>query len=234
MDRRQIFAASAALSGGLLLWGLCATTGTAEVIDLGAGESDLRVQSAVFDFGKDIPHRKVSPKSEGTSEGNEDAEVWLASADANFPRSPHLPRGSADIEALVLDVGDDYLRHPGLKAAGLSGTEWLALFRSNIAVESGFNPDARSPVGAIGLGQLMPDTAETLGVDPHDPADNLRGSARYLLAQLESFGEPELALAAYNAGPEAVRNYGGIPPYAETEGHVAKVLRLTRSTLIPE
>ena len=234
MDRRQIFAASAALSGGLFLWGLCATTVSAEVIDLGAGQSDLRVQSAVLDFGKDVPRRKASPERESISQGEEDAEVWLASANSNFPRSPRLPRGSADIEALVLDVGNAYLRHPGLKAAGLSGTEWLALFRSNIAIESGFNPEARSPVGAIGLGQLMPGTAETLGVDPHDPEDNLRGSARYLLAQLESFGEPELALAAYNAGPEAVRKYGGIPPYAETEGHVAKVLRLTRSTLIPE
>lgn len=234
MNRRQILAVSAVLSGSLVLWGLSAATVSAEVIDLGAGESDLRVQAGVLDFGKDIPHRNASPESEGISEGDGDAEVWLASADANFSRSRRLPRGSADIQALVLDVADDYLRHPGLKAAGLSGTEWLALFRSNIAVESAFNPNARSPVGAIGLGQLMPATAETLGVDPQDPEDNLRGSARYLLAQLESFGSVELALAAYNAGPEAVRQHGGIPPYAETEGHVAKVLRLTRSTLIPE
>ena len=118
--------------------------------------------------------------------------------------------------------------------SGLSGSEWLALFRSNIAVESAFNPEAESHVGAIGLGQLMPDTADALGVDPHDPEDNLRGSARYLLAQLETFGSAELALAAYNAGPEAVRKYDGIPPYAETLAHVAKVLRLTTSTLIPE
>ena len=234
MDRRQILTASAILTGSLVLWGLCVTEVSAEVIDLGAGESDLRVASGVLDFGKDIPKRQANPESEGISKGDGDAEVWLASADANFSRSRRIPRGSADIEALVLDVADDYLRHPGLKAAGLSGTEWLALFRSNIAVESAFNPDARSPVGAIGLGQLMPATAETLGVDPQDPEDNLRGSARYLLAQLESFGSVELALAAYNAGPEAVRQYGGIPPYAETEGHVAKVLRLTRSTLIPE
>ncbi|MDP3194198.1 MAG: lytic transglycosylase domain-containing protein [Tabrizicola sp.] len=144
------------------------------------------------------------------------------------------PRGTAEIEDLVLDVGDDYLRHPALKAAGLSGTEWLALFRANIAVESAFNPDARSSVGAIGLGQLMPGTADLLGVDPHDPEDNLHGSARYLLAQLEEFGAADLALAAYNAGPEAVRDYGGIPPYAETEGHVAKVLRLTNATLSSE
>jgi len=232
MDRRQILAASYVLSGGLALWGLAAQSGVAEVIDLGAGENDLRVQSGVLDFGKDVPRRKSAPDIEDASSGDEHAEVWLASAGATL--LPRSPRGSADIEALVLDVGDDYLRHPGLKAAGLSGTEWLALFRSNIAVESAFNPEARSHVGAIGLGQLMPGTAETLGVDPHDPEDNLRGSARYLLAQLENFGSAELALAAYNAGPEAVRKYGGIPPYAETEGHVASVLRLTRSTLIPE
>jgi soluble lytic murein transglycosylase-like protein len=70
----------------------------------------------------------------------------------------------------------------------------------------------------------MPDTAETLGVDPHDIDENLDGSARYLLMMLERFGSEELALAAYNAGPEAVTRHGGIPPYEETQGHVAKVM----------
>jgi hypothetical protein len=232
MTRRQNLTASCLLSGGLALWSLSAPMGMAEVIDLGAGDSDLRVQSGVLDFGKEVPRRNSSQETDPALEGEDEAEIWLASDSAT--RSPRSPRGTADIEALVLDVGDDYLRHPGLKAAGLSGTEWLALFRSNIAVESAFNPEAESQVGAIGLGQLMPDTADALGVDPHDPEDNLRGSARYLLAQLESFGSAELALAAYNAGPEAVRKYDGIPPYAETLAHVAKVLRLTTSTLIPE
>ena len=232
MTRRQNLTASYVLSGGLALWALSAPMGLAEVIDLGASDNDLRVQSGVLDFGKDVPRRKPTQETDPTLEGEDEAEIWLASASAT--RSPGSPRGTADIEALVRDVGDDYLRHPGLKAAGLTGTEWLALFRSNIAVESAFNPEAESHVGAIGLGQLMPDTADALGVDPHDPEDNLRGSARYLLAQLESFGSAELALAAYNAGPEAVRKYDGIPPYAETVAHVAKVLRLTTSTLIPE
>jgi hypothetical protein len=232
MTRRQILAASYVLSGGLALWGLAAPIGMAEVIDLGVGDNDLRVQSGVLDFGKEVPRRNSAQETDPALEGEDEAEIWLASARAT--RSPRSPRGTADIEALVLDVGDDYLRHPGLKAAGLSGTEWLALFRSNIAAESAFNPEAESHVGAIGLGQLMPDTADALGVDPHDPEDNLRGSARYLLAQLESFSSAELALAAYNAGPEAVRKYDGIPPYAETLAHVAKVLRLTTSTLIPE
>lgn len=232
MTRRQNLTASYVLSGGLALWALAAPMGMAEVIDLGAGDSDLRVQSGVLDFGKDIPRRKPAQETDPALDGEGEAEIWLASASAT--RASHNPRGTADIEALVLDVSDDYLRHPGLKAAGLSGTEWLALFRSNIAIESAFNPEAESHVGAIGLGQLMPDTADALGVDPHDPEDNLRGSARYLLTQLESFGSAELALAAYNAGPEAVRKYDGIPPYAETLAHVASVLRLTTSTLIPE
>lgn len=218
MDRRRILTAS------LTLWGLVAQAGLAEVIDLSAGESDLRVQSGVLDLGKAVPRRATArndPAGDATWQGS------LEGGGAHLHAAP-------EIEALVLDVAVEFLRHPGLQAAGLSGQEWLALFRSNIAVESGFNPSARSHVGAIGLGQLMPGTALALGVDPLDPEENLRGAARYLLAQLESFGSPELALAAYNAGPEAVRRYGGIPPFAETEGHVAAVLRLAHSTLFPE
>ena len=230
MARRQILAAS------LTLWGLTAPLAVAEVIDLGAGADDLRVRKAVLDFGKEIPARKTPHTDGGSGEASAalgaDGELQLASYEGSG--QSRGSRGSAAVEELVLDIGDDYLRDPGLKAAGLSGTEWLALFRANIAVESGFNPEALSPVGAIGLGQLMPDTAKALGVDPFDSAENLRGSARYLLAQLETFGAADLALAAYNAGPEAVLKYGGIPPYAETLAHVSKVLRRTNSTLIPE
>jgi soluble lytic murein transglycosylase-like protein len=69
----------------------------------------------------------------------------------------------------------------------------------------------------------MPGTANDLGVDPHAISQNLDGSARYLLMMLEQFGDPALALAAYNAGPDAVARHGGIPPYPETQGHVARV-----------
>ena len=69
----------------------------------------------------------------------------------------------------------------------------------------------------------MPDTARDLGVDPNDIAQNLDGSARYLLMMLDQFSEGSLALAAYNAGPEAVTRHGGIPPFRETQGHVARV-----------
>lgn len=220
------------LTLSLILWGVLPLAGQAQVIDLGAGSSDLRVQSGVLDFGKNIPARNapLAERAGGVERPAAEGDLVLAS----YGTTRRSPKGSAAIEDLVLQVGAEFSNDPGLRAAGLSVTAWLALFRANIAVESGFNPDARSPVGAIGLGQLIPDTAATLGVDAHDMEENLRGSARYLLDQLAAFGSADLALAAYNAGPEAVREFGGIPPYAETEGHVSKVLRLANSPLISE
>jgi hypothetical protein len=90
--------------------------------------------------------------------------------------------------------------------------------------ESGFNPGALSGAGAVGLTQLMPGTAAGLGVDPTDPAANLDGGARYLAGQLDSFGRVDLAVAAYNAGPGAVRQAGGVPDYPETQAYVGRVL----------
>ena len=95
--------------------------------------------------------------------------------------------------------------------------------------ESGLNPHAVSPAGAMGLMQLMPATARALGVrDPFDPEQNVEAGARYLRQQLERFGDIRLALAAYNAGPHAVERYGGVPPYRETQAYVERVLALWR------
>lgn len=99
-----------------------------------------------------------------------------------------------------------------------------ALFLRLVTQESGWNPRAVSHKGALGLAQLMPRTAARLGVDPHDPAQNLDGGARYLARQFRDFGSWRLALAAYNAGPGAVQKYGGIPPYRETQGYVRAIL----------
>jgi hypothetical protein len=99
-----------------------------------------------------------------------------------------------------------------------------ALLAKVINVESGGNPLARSPKGAFGPAQLMPATAKDLGVDINDPADNIRGGARYLKQQMDRFGDPRLALAAYNAGPGAVRRAGGVPNYLETQAYVGKVM----------
>lgn len=97
------------------------------------------------------------------------------------------------------------------------------LFLRLVQQESGWNATAVSHKGALGLAQLMPGTAQFLGVDPADPNQNLDGGARYLRRQFEDFGTWQLALAAYNAGPEAVRRHGGIPPYAETRNYVLVV-----------
>jgi soluble lytic murein transglycosylase-like protein len=94
------------------------------------------------------------------------------------------------------------------------------LFLRLVQQESGWNAGAVSPKGAIGLAQLMPGTADLLGVDPTDPQQNLEGGARYLRQQFNTFGTWPLALAAYNAGPQAVADNGGIPPYAETQNYV--------------
>ena len=98
------------------------------------------------------------------------------------------------------------------------------LFLRLVNQESRFNPDAVSSAGAIGLAQLMPGTASDLGVDPRDPVQNLTGGARYLRQQLDAFNQPDLALAAYNAGPGNVRKYGGIPPFEETQNYVSTIL----------
>lgn len=99
-----------------------------------------------------------------------------------------------------------------------------SLFVRLVQQESNWNPRARSHKGAIGLAQLMPQTARKLGVNPHDPRENLEGGARYLRQQYDRFGSWQLALAAYNAGPGAVQKYNGVPPYRETQNYVRKVL----------
>jgi hypothetical protein len=97
------------------------------------------------------------------------------------------------------------------------------LVLSVIQTESGGDPKALSLKGARGPMQLMPGTARELGVNPNDPYDNIKGGISYLKKQLESFGTPALALAAYNAGPGAVSEHGGIPPYSETQNYIKKV-----------
>jgi soluble lytic murein transglycosylase-like protein len=124
---------------------------------------------------------------------------------------------------------------PGWRYDGLIGLTArqhnvpAALVKAVIAAESGFNPEAISHKGALGLMQLMPKTSEALGVgDPLRPDENVRGGVRYLRSMIDRYGSLELALAAYNAGPTVVDRYGGVPPYRETRAYVKRVLNYYR------
>lgn len=132
---------------------------------------------------------------------------------------------------MTVAVGLNYSRAESVRRAQIDRKLFAALFTAMIHRESNFNPKAVSPVGAKGLGQLMPDTARELGVeDAFSASENLDGAARYLTSMLDKFGSAELALAAYNAGPGAVQKYGGVPPYRETEQYIIDIFHAVGRT----
>lgn len=101
----------------------------------------------------------------------------------------------------------------------------VGVFKSLITHESGWNPRARSPVGALGIAQFMPDTARGLGINPLNPRQAIFAAAKYLAGKIHHYGDVRLALASYNAGDGAVQKYGGIPPFKETQDYVHKIMR---------
>jgi soluble lytic murein transglycosylase-like protein len=129
-------------------------------------------------------------------------------------------------------IAADGLAHE-VRAAAVRHRVPVQLIHAVVHAESRFDPCAVSRAGARGLMQLMPDTAAMLGVhDSFDPRSNVNGGARYLRALMDRFGgDVRLALAAYNAGPEAVAAHGGIPPFPETRAYVARVMCLFEATL---
>ncbi|MDW4497721.1 lytic transglycosylase domain-containing protein [Sulfitobacter sp. D35] len=137
--------------------------------------------------------------------------VRLQPPTVNTPTKWGSPAYTGKYRGVYLDMAKKAARRHGIPED---------LFLRLVHQESGWNPSAKSHKGALGLAQLMPATARQLRVDPHDPAQNLEGGARYLKRQYATFGNWRLALAAYNAGPEAVRKYGGVPPYNETRNYV--------------
>jgi len=160
-------------------------------------------------------------------------------ADADFASALQAAT-NADASGVAEAPAATYQDASSVGASGESGGEYEtqiaqaaarngldpAVLHGLIEQESGFDPSAVSSAGASGLTQLMPGTASSLGVaNPLDPAESIEGGARYLGQLTTQFGgNTEDALAAYNAGPGAVQQYGGIPPYAETQSYVSKVL----------
>ena len=123
---------------------------------------------------------------------------------------------SGDTNSLIKEAAARYQVDPRLVAAVAQ-------------TESGGNQEAVSPAGAIGVMQLMPETAAGLGVNPYDKRQNIEGGAKYLRQMMDTFGgDVQKAVAAYNAGPQAVKEYNGIPPYRETQDYVNKVLDIYR------
>jgi len=117
---------------------------------------------------------------------------------------------------------------PHIRAMGHKYMIDTRLIKAIIIAESCFDPKAVSPAGAQGLMQLMPETARSLGVsDPFDPWQNIEGGVSYLRMMLDQFNQnKELALAAYNAGPDVVKKYGRVPPYRETQRYVKKIIKM--------
>ena len=123
---------------------------------------------------------------------------------------------SCDTDSLIRTAAQKYQVDPRLVAAVAQ-------------TESGGSQDAISPAGAVGVMQLMPDTAAGLGVNPYDKAQNIEGGAKYLRQMMDTFGgDVQKAVAAYNAGPQAVKEYNGVPPYRETQDYVNRVLDIYR------
>ena len=136
--------------------------------------------------------------------------------------APAVPQAAIPAKASAPELPPEQLANAAAAKYGLPPS----LVRSVMKAESGFQPRAVSPKGAVGLMQLMPGTAQTLGVNPFDPAQNVDAGTRYLRALLEKYnGALRHALAAYNAGPAAVEKHGGVPPFAETLDYIRRVER---------
>jgi soluble lytic murein transglycosylase-like protein len=168
-------------------------------------------RTALFDSQSDLIDRKLAKQYSGSVKHT-----------PNYKKNKEEGADVAGIPAYRGSYRGEYLEVA--KAAARKHGVPENLFLRLVQQESGWNPVAVSTKGATGLAQLMPETASLMGVDIDDPEENLDGGARYLRMMFDKFGTWELALAAYNAGPVAVEEHDGIPPFAETEGYVKAIL----------
>lgn len=187
--------------------------GAAELVSLANG---FQLEAASH---RQVGHSLVLEQASGTIEVEADQVVSIETLPS--PAEEHDQKTATDLAPIV---GSDPMRliSEASAAEGLPANFVLSVAH----VESGFQVNARSPKGAIGLMQLMPQTAAELGVLPDRAEENASGGARYLRQLLIRYkGDSRLALAAYNAGPAAVDRFRDVPPYLETQQYVARVLR---------
>lgn len=193
-------------------------------------QEQLAVLQSILDaqtsFGGQGLPAMVSDLEAGSGAAARSVEAVYGTGDLDPNPGGQLMFGDAgeNIEQLIIRVAQETHGRPGISQAGLSVIQWRALLQALIWQESRFSIGARSPVGAFGLTQIMPGTASDLGINPeyyNSPYLQVEGGARYLAAQLNTFdGNIINALAAFNAGPGRVFEYGGVPPFAETQHYV--------------
>ncbi|HET6792940.1 MAG TPA: transglycosylase SLT domain-containing protein [Acidimicrobiales bacterium] len=184
----------------------------------------------------DAPHTGTSVRIEGVGTPTSIRRVTAPSASptwidtASFGSSSPVTGAGSGADSVAGAGGGLGPVPPGLASLFLSSAAKYGLSPTLLAavakVESGFDPNAVSPAGAVGLMQLMPSTAAGMGVDPTNPAQAVDGAARILSQNIAQFGSVPLAVAAYNAGAGAVTRYGGVPPYPETQQYVSRVMAL--------
>lgn len=193
----------------------------------------LAVLDAILDAQTSFDSASITGMVTDLEGGNGDADRSVAAVYGTADIDPN-PAGdqmfgdaAENIEQLIIRVAQETHGRPGVSAAGLSVVQWRALLQALIWQESRFVIRAESPVGAYGLTQIMPGTASDLGINPEyrtSPYLQVEGGARYLSDQLTRFdGNIIFALAAYNAGPGRVIEYGGVPPFRETQHYVTVI-----------
>lgn len=160
------------------------------------------------------PAQVLSIGEDGTVTTYAEPMVHTDAGAAPIAQTPPEAYAAAAPEDVMVAIRESSARH-ALPAPLIQAVAWQ---------ESRFDNRAVSPKGARGVMQLLPATASDLGVDPSDLQGNIDGGAAYLARQLRRFGDLRLALAAYNAGPEVVARYGGVPPFAETQAYVRAIL----------
>lgn len=207
----------------------------------GLSRALARIATIRSRFGSDAPPLALKDPSRASGAAGSDPLAAYLQASAPVPAVKALPKGrsgSAAPEAAP-GLGPTSSRANGILLPAVERWRPLAtaigagegvdpnLLLALVQEESGGDPTVVSKAGAQGLTQLMPVTAKNMGVsDPFDPAQNLRGGARYLRLQFDRFGTLDLALASYNAGPNAVREHKGVPPFADTQRYVDTVMSL--------